>query len=39
MSEGGLIRDASERDVPAIVDLWTEAYFTGVERLVFRVAL
>lgn len=31
MSNGGLIRDASERDGPAIVDLWTEAYFTEGE--------
>lgn len=31
MSDGPLIRDASERDGPAIVDLWTEAYFTEGE--------
>jgi ribosomal protein S18 acetylase RimI-like enzyme len=28
VSEDPLIRDASEHDGPAIVDLWTEAYFT-----------
>jgi ribosomal protein S18 acetylase RimI-like enzyme len=31
VSEEGLIRDASEHDGPAIVDLWTEAYFTEGE--------
>jgi ribosomal protein S18 acetylase RimI-like enzyme len=29
--EAVLIRDASEHDCPAIVDLWTEAYFTEGE--------
>lgn len=31
MSEDGLIRAASEQDGPAIVDLWTAAYFTEGE--------
>jgi ribosomal protein S18 acetylase RimI-like enzyme len=31
VSDEGLIRDASEHDGPAIVDLWTEAYFTEGE--------
>jgi ribosomal protein S18 acetylase RimI-like enzyme len=31
VSVEGLIRDASERDGPAIADLWTEAYFTEGE--------
>lgn len=31
MSEEGPIHDANERDGPAIVDLWTEAYFTEGE--------
>jgi ribosomal protein S18 acetylase RimI-like enzyme len=31
VSDGRLIRDASEQDGPAIVDLWTQAYFTEGE--------
>jgi ribosomal protein S18 acetylase RimI-like enzyme len=31
VSEDPLIRDANEHDGPAIVDLWTEAYFTEGE--------
>jgi ribosomal protein S18 acetylase RimI-like enzyme len=31
MSKGPLIRNAREHDAPAIVDLWTEAYFTEGE--------
>jgi ribosomal protein S18 acetylase RimI-like enzyme len=31
VSENPLIRDANEHDGPAIVDLWTEAYFTEGE--------